>query len=130
MRRADAAITVSRLFHEITQTFSRNEPYRSAPTKTALELIAIMTFIVTVTRDGNPPTQRGITEEVGIKRSTVLRRLKTLIDNGRVRRVDHVYMADLDRYDEIVTPEMIEEWFRLISNAAQALRSVRAIHKR
>src|SRR5882762_9909202 len=102
-RRADAAVIVSRVFFDLTRSISTGPPYNRAPTAAvALELIAVMAFVVVSTSEGHPRNASEIARHVGIPRETVSRRLRTLIDSGRIKLVERRYVADLDFYDALV----------------------------
>jgi transcription initiation factor TFIIIB Brf1 subunit/transcription initiation factor TFIIB len=126
-RRADAAIIVSRVFADLTRSISASSPYDRAPTKAvALELIAVMSFVVVSTGEGHPRNASEIARHVGIPRETVSRRLRTLIESGRIKLVDRRYIANLEFYDELVTPPKVEEWFRMLDASAKQLGNLRA----
>ncbi|MCK1670374.1 helix-turn-helix domain-containing protein [Bradyrhizobium sp. 150] len=126
-RRADAAVIVSRIFFSLTRSISVNPPYKSAPTSAvALELIAVMSFVVVSTSEGHPRNASEIARHVGIPRETVSRRLRTLIESGRIKLVDRRYVADLDFYDRLVNLPQVEEWFRLLDACAKQLADIRA----
>lgn len=129
-RRADAAVVVSRLISELTRSVASKPPYNRAEFGHALELIAVMAYVVTSSSDGRPRNASEIANHVGIPRSSVRRRLRTLIESGRIKQSGRLYIADFEFYDGFIGAAEIEQWFKLVEQAHAVLSEVRSITRR
>lgn len=133
MRRADAAVVVSRLHKNLTEAIIKREPYRSVPFTVAMELLSIMSLVVLTTKEGHPLNRTQIAVRLSIPRTTVFRRLRTLMESGRVTTAtsphlsnETIYLANFDHYDEVITPDVIQDWHNLAVGAAHDLGELRA----
>lgn len=96
-------------------------------------MLAVMTLVAITTKAGRPLNRSQIAIQLSMARTTVVRRLRALMDSGRVEAVasphhsqETIYQANFSFYDEIVTPDAIQDWYNLAVSAAHDLAELRA----
>ena len=84
-----------------------------------LELIFVSLAVTAATKEGKALNVSDIERQLSIPRTNIDRHLKVLAKVGRIRRVGSSYLADLNAFDEFLTPDRLDRVRRIVTETAR-----------